>query len=172
MLDSRDRYARELRRGDRVYAKGSTIIVDSEVIVGNTFVNFLDADNASHEYHKDDILTVERQMAEVKTNPDTKWFIRLDSFNLMPGAVFAVDDGEWAPDSLQVVQRVERVADTEKVVIFHRDLNYLVLDENSAPGLPGREDVMVNDYNLPVLVFGMVVNPDDFSDNNMGTSSY
>jgi hypothetical protein len=106
------------------------------------------------------------------TEPDTKYFIRLDAFNLVPGAVFAVDDGEWAPDSLQVVQRVERVADVEKVVVFHRDLNYLVMDENSAPGLPGREDVATYEYNLPVLVFGLVVNPDDFNDNNMGTSSY
>lgn len=106
------------------------------------------------------------------SDPITRYFLRLDAFNLWPGAVFAVDDGEWAPDSLQVVQRVDRIADTEKVVIFHRDLNYLVLNENSAPGLPGREDVMILEYSVPTLVFGNVVNPDDFNDANTGIQSY
>lgn len=106
------------------------------------------------------------------TIPETRWFLRLNAFNLWPGAVFAIDDGEWAPDSLQVVQRFERVPDTEKIVLFHRDFNYLIMDKNSAPGLPGREDVIVLEYSTPVLVFGNVVNPDDLEDNNMGTNSY
>ena len=171
MLDSRDRYARDLRRGDRVYTKGLTIVVNSEVIVGNTFVNFLDTEEASHEYHRDDILTVEREVPK-SMNGKVPWFIRIDAFNLWPGASFVVDDGEWAPDTIQVVQRLERVADVEKVVIFHRDLNYLVMDENSAPGLPGKEDVMTLEYSVPVLVFGNVVNPNELDDNNMGVSSY
>lgn len=104
--------------------------------------------------------------------PLTRYFLRLDGFNLWPGAVFALDDGEWAEDSLQVVQRVERIADTEKVVVFHRDLNYLVVTESSPPGLPGREDVMILDYCDPVLVFGNVVNADDFNDANTGVKPY
>lgn len=98
----------------------------------------------------------------------TKWFVRLNAFNLVRGCAFVIDDGEWAEDTVQVVQRVERVADTEKIVIFHRDLYYLTMDEHSAPGLPGREDVTVLEYSVPVLVFGIVVSPDDFNDNNIG----
>jgi hypothetical protein len=102
----------------------------------------------------------------------TSHFIRLDAFNLWPGAVFALDDGEWAEDSLQVVQRVERIHDTEKVVVFHRDLNYLIATEDSPPGLPGREDAMIVGFCDPVLVFGNVVCFDDLNDNNTGVKPY
>lgn len=101
-----------------------------------------------------------------------RYFLRLDAFNLWPGAVFAVDDGEWTEDALQVVQRIERVHDTERVVVFHRDLFYNVLTEDSAPGLPGREDVMVLDFCDAVLVFGNVVNPDELDDHNTGVKPY
>lgn len=100
------------------------------------------------------------------------YFLRMDAFSLWPGAVFAEDNGEWSVESLQVVQRIERVHDTEKVVVWFRDLNYAVMDENSAPGLPGREDVDTFEFSIPMLVFGNVVNPDDFDDNNIGIQSY
>jgi hypothetical protein len=100
------------------------------------------------------------------------YFLRLRAFNLWPGAVFALDDGEWSEDTLQVVQRVERVHDTEKVVLFHRDLYFNVLTPDSPPGLPGREDVMILEFTDPVLVWGNVVSFDDLTDDNMGIEAY
>jgi hypothetical protein len=92
--------------------------------------------------------------------------IRLDAFNVMPGATFFVDAD---PDSiLWVAVHVNRPTDApheERVLI---DARSLLTDENGY----GVSRFVNLDYNDIVHLVGLVVNPDQASwDDNCGNAS-
>ena len=97
-------------------------------------------------------------------------YIRLDAFNLWPGAVIAEQDSWDITGSLQVVTQVIRNHDTESVVLFYRDLDYAGMAVSAAPGVAPRTSVIIIDFNETFRVYGNVVNPDKFDDSNHGQS--
>lgn len=92
-------------------------------------------------------------------------YIEISAFNLWKGAVFMDEetpDGGWTPF---VVTELIRNNDTEQVVIFYRE----VWDDDSDMIPTTRPAVL--DYATPARVVGNIVNPEEISDNNWGSTS-